>query len=597
MKNILISIFKRLKTYAMAHKVKSGVGAVILLIIINWGYGKIFSTSGETLYTTTMAIRGTIISSITGSGQVLASDQINIKPKASGDVVYVAYENGHEVWQGSLIAELDTTDAEKAVRDAERNLETAQLSLEKMLEPADTLSLIQSENALTNAKQAKTRAEDSLATAYDDAFTDISNTFIDLPPVINGIQDILYKNTNNAGQDNISYYSDIVKNYDPTVAIYRDSAARDYQTARATYDANFLKYKSTSRNADRATVETLLTETTAMARAMTQSAKSTSNFLSFVKDRLTEHNNSIPSQLLTNQTSIDSYIIKTNSTLASLTGGVNTLKNSKDTLENSDSTIAEKTESLAKLRAGADELDIRSAKISVAQREDALQDAKNNLAKYYVRAPFDGIITKITVKRGDSVGSGTSIATLVTNQKLAVISLNEVDVSKVKLGDKATITFDAIDGLTITGQVVEIDTIGTESQGVVTYDVKLSFDTQDSRIKAGMSMSAAIITAMKPDVIVVPNSAVKSKNGTYYVEVFDKAMTSAASKTLPQQIPVETGISNDTETEIISGIKEGDNIVTRTVSPSTTKTTTSTPSLFGAPSGNRTSNNAVRITR
>ncbi|MDO8493625.1 MAG: efflux RND transporter periplasmic adaptor subunit [bacterium] len=598
-------MLQKIKTYALLHKIQSGVALFFLAGASYWTYGKLTGTNSETLYTTAVAQKGTIVSSISGSGQVSASDQVDIKPKVSGDIAYVSLTNGQSVYRGSLIAQLDTKDAEKVVRDAETSLETAKLTLEKILKPADTLSLIQSENSLTNAKQAKTRAEDNLAVAYDDAFTSVSNAFIDLAPVITGIQDILYKNTNNAGQDNISYYTDLVKNYDTAVYIYRDSAAAGYQTARSAYDKTFLQYKTVNRDADKATIEKLLTDTSMMARAMTESVKNTSNFLSFVKDKLTERNNSVPTQLTSNQTSIDSYTSKTNSSLSNLTGNVSSLKNAKDTLVNSESTITERTESLAKLKAGSDELDIRSARISVQQKEDALQDAKDNLEKYYIRSPFDGTVTKISVKKGDSVGSGTAIATVVTKQKLAEISLNEVDVSKVKLGNKATVTFDAIEGLTITGQVVELDTIGTVSQGVVTYNIKISFDTQDDRVKAGMSMSVAIITGVKPDVIVVPNSAIKSRGELYYVEISDNRLPKGSSgqgtpsDTPPRQVTIEIGIANDTETEIISGIKEGDNVIIRTVAPSATPVSTQAPSIFGAAGGgNRNAGgNAVRIPR
>lgn len=598
------NMFQKIKIYAALHKIRSAVAIVIIATSAYWTYGKFTNTDGETLYTTAVAQKGTIISSVSGSGQVSASDQLDIKPKVSGDVTYVALTNGQTVLRGALIAQLDTTDAERAVRDAETNLESARLSLEKIEKPADTLSMIQSENALNNAMQAKVRAEDSLALSYDNAFTAISNAFIDLAPVITGIDDILYKNTNNAGQDNISYYTDIVKSYDSSVYTYRDSAALAYQTVRTAYDKNFLNYKSVTRYADRATIEALLSETAVMARAMTESAKSTSNFLSFVKDRLTDHDNTPPQTLTANQTSINSYTTTTNSVLADLTANFNNVKDAKDNLTNSIATINERKESLAKLRAGSDELDIRSAKISVKQRGDALQDAKDNLAKYYIRSPFDGTVTKISVKKGDSVGNGTAIATVVTKQKLAVISLNEIDVSKVQIGNKATITFDALPGLTISGQVVELDTIGTVSQGVVTYNVKISFDTQDDRVKAGMSMSAGIVTGVKPDIIIVPNSAVKSKEDLYYVEVFNRPMPKGAggqgypSATPPEQELVEIGISNDTETEIISGIREGENVVIRTVTPSVkTSAATQAPSIFGGTGGNNRSGGAIRIPR
>jgi HlyD family secretion protein len=216
-----------------------------------------------------------------------------------------------------------------------------------------------------------------------------------------------------------------------------------------------------------------------------------------------------------------------------------------------------------------------------------------------VPAPFSGTIASVPVQKGDNVSSGTTVATIITSQQVATISLNEVDIAKIQLGQKATLTFDAVADLKITGKVAQIDSIGTVSQGVVNYNVKISFDTTDERIKPGMSVSAAIITNIKQDVLIAPNSAVKNQNGSAYVEMFDNALPAplagvqgSPSATPPRQQDVTVGISNDTSTEIISGIKEGDEIVTKTILPTTT--TMTAPSIFGSAT-NRSGANATRI--
>ena len=116
------------------------------------------------------------------------------------------------------------------------------------------------------------------------------------------------------------------------------------------------------------------------------------------------------------------------------------------------------------------------------------------------------------VEVGEDASSGITMGTIITAQELATIVLNEVDVAKVKLGEKATLTFDAIPDLTIAGQVSEIDSVGTVSQGVVNYNVKISFATQDDRVKSGMSVDATIITDIAQNVVVVPNGAIKTAN-------------------------------------------------------------------------------------
>ena len=154
------------------------------------------------------------------------------------------------------------------------------------------------------------------------------------------------------------------------------------------------------------------------------------------------------------------------------------------------------------------------------------------------------------------------MATLVTKQKIAEISLNEVDVVKVLAGQKAVLTFDAIPNLTITGEVAEIDGIGAASQGVVTYTAKISFISDTLGIKPGMSVSVEIVTLEKLSVLLLPSSAVKERGLISYVEVVDEKIAGQISsanigavllKNPPRQQTVEMGDSNDEFIELLSG--------------------------------------------
>lgn len=234
------------------------------------------------------------------------------------------------------------------------------------------------------------------------------------------------------------------------------------------------------------------------------------------------------------------------------------------------------------------------------QREDALGDARKNLTKYTIRAPFAGVIASVNLKQHDTTGSGVA-ATVITHQRIVELSLNEVDIAKVHTGDKATLTFDALENLSLTGKVSEVGTLGTVSQGVVSYPVKIAFDTQDSRVRPGMTVNASIITNIKNDVIGVPGSAVKTNNGSSYVLGFNPPLEAEKGATVtaasePIQIPVVIGISDDTTTEIVSGLEEGTQIVTRALT-TTTQSQTSAPSATSLLGGNRATGGAVRFTR
>jgi len=566
-------------------KRKFTAGIVLLLVAGGgyWGYTKIFSNDGAVRYVTAQVQNGTLIVSISGSGQVSASNQVDVKPKASGEITAVYVKLGQEVGAGAILAAIDATDAQRAVRDAETSLETAKLELDQMLELPDELTLLQAENSLDQAKKSKQKAEDNIVKAYEDGFNTVSNAFLDLPGLMAGIDNIFFDEGDfERSQWNIDWYLNQVSldNRDKANR-YRDDVTAAYNKARLAYTKNFDNYKAASRTSDNQTIEALISETYETTKLIAEMIKVANNYLDFVQDDMEHYDRPIPSLVSTHQSSIDSYTGTTNSNLSSLLSIRNTIKDSREAVADADTTIKERELSLAKTKEGPDDLDIRAKKITIQQREDALTTAKQALADHYVRAPFAGVIAKVSAKKGDTTSAGTAIATLVTKQKIAEVSLNEVDVAQVKAGQKVTLTFDAVPDLTITGQVAEVDAVGTVSQGVVTYTVKIGFDTQDDRVKTAMSVSAAIVTEAKPNVLLVPNSAVKSQGGMSYVELPNEADISVATANVSGAVfrnptrrqPVEIGAANDEFTEIISGLNEGDLIVTRTIQPTSAQTT------------------------
>lgn len=519
---------------------------VFILIIIAfliagyYGYKTFFGNKSAVRYITAVAEKQTLIISVSGSGQVSASNQVDIRPKVSGDIVYVEIKNGQEVWTGSLIAQIDARDAEKQVRDTDANLQNAQISLEKL-------------------KQSSA----DLAKITEDSFNSVSNAFLDLPIIISDAEVIIQGSAiNPSNQSNAGFYKDFVSANDAAnrdkISFIVSAAQNDYADARAKYDETFLIYKDTNRHSD-SRINVLLDKTAELNKSLAQALKSEKNILDFISDYASTNSKSLPSLAGSYQTMLRTDIGKVNGFISELINVQNDLKNAP--------------------------LDIKSQELVLKQKENALLDAKEKLSDYYIRAPFGGIIAQLQLKKGDSVSPSTILGTLITKQKLAEISLNEVDVAKIKIGQKATLTFDAIPGLTITGQVAEIDAIGTVSQGVVTYKVKIVFDTQDERIKTAMSVSAAIITEAKSDALLVPNSAIKSQGNSQYVEIIEgedlntvrgaNASASTVLKNSPHQQKVEIGLSNDEFTEIVGGLNEKDIVVARTIQASSAPIQTS----------------------
>ncbi|MEI8130007.1 MAG: efflux RND transporter periplasmic adaptor subunit [bacterium] len=574
----------QVRTYISSHKKTSIAITVAVLLVGYYAYSKITSTAGQTTYVLGSVETGTIVASITGSGQVSASRQLDLKPQASGTVTYVPKKAGQSVSEGDLIVALDATDATKAVRDAQANLDSAKIALAKVQQPTDSLTLLQAQNALDQATT-------SLKKAYNDGLTEVSSSFIDLPPAITGLDSALHATDANGAspvQSNSDYYQTVATSFelqaDAGKAVqFENDAEAKYLVAKKAYDRNFADYKNADRNSNTDTIVALINETYATSQTLADALKSYDNLVRYYQNTLTAQNRTPNPKSDTSLTTIDSLMSKINTHLSNLLSV-------KNTIDTNVTSIPEKQTSLKELQNGANPLDIQSAQLSVQKAQNALIDANATLANYSVRAPFSGTLAKVNVLPGDPASSGTAVATLIATDQVVDIPLNEVDVSKVKIGDKATLTFDAVDGLTLTGKVAAIDTVGTVTSGVVNYTVTISFDSTDPRVLPGMSTTASIITDVHPDVLTVPSSAVKTNNSGSYVLAFVPALTNTTpatgqtgvtSSTTPEQIPVTTGISDDTNTEIISGLTAGQQIVTRSIVATTTTTTSSAPSLLG----------------
>lgn len=225
------------------------------------------------------------------------------------------------------------------------------------------------------------------------------------------------------------------------------------------------------------------------------------------------------------------------------------------------------------------------------------QQAIQNADERTVTAPIDGYITTLSVNNGDQVsgsgssssasrstGTGTSGSSSVSSNApivitnlsnlQAIVTVAETDRPKVQTGQKVALTFDALPNLTITGKVAEIDAVGTSSSGVVSYNVTISFDVQNAELKPGMSAAASIVTQVESNVLLVPNAAVKSDtSGNSYVQVL------STPGGTPENVTVTVGPASDTQTEILSGLTEGQNVVTQTISSSSSSSTSSRSGL------------------
>ncbi len=543
---------------------------VIFLIIcgvLGWFLYSKFKTQNGTGYILTQVKKGEINISVSGSGFVVPKTEISLKPKASGDIVYIGVKDGQKVKRGDLILKLDTEDAEKNVRDAELALENAKLSLEKLKKQYE------------EAKRA-----DSLNKYYEDGMSVISNFYNDYPSIFNGLEDILFgSDFVSSNQTNVEYYSD----YDNLkFKDYPDIAERLKNEIKNLYPQAFADFNLAKRGGGEERKKAIneaynlilkISELNKMARDLVLNLQNNlilENSIHKYKNIIDSHANSLNSYYGT----LDSY-------LKNVLAIINNINSYNDNLSSYP-------------------LDIKNQELNVLQKQNALQDAKDKLNDYYLRAPFDGTIANFDLNIGDSVSASTEVAKLITENKIAEISLNELDTANISLGQKAKLTFDAFPGLEIWGEVSEISPVGEESNGVVSYTIKINFEDKENKIKPNMSVTAEIIINSKKDVLVLPASAIKTEvKQSYVLKIEDKSVLGGINfnnksnntrvsslKTQPVKVNIETGISNNELVEIKNGLNEGDIIVVREITQTTNKTIQSSsqsPAVFrfGAPAG------------
>lgn len=202
-----------------------------------------------------------------------------------------------------------------------------------------------------------------------------------------------------------------------------------------------------------------------------------------------------------------------------------------------------------------------------------------------ILAPAAGKITSLNLTPGlaitssansssssSSSSSSNSLGTITMEggQLQVKVNLSEIDSTSVDPGQKATITLDAFPDKTFTGHVLSIDTAGVVSSGVTTYPATISLETTTAHIYPNMAANAKIITSVKDNVLLVPSVAVQSLGGQTTVRILKNGKV--------QVVQVEAGDSNDTQTEITSGVAEGDEVVTGVIN---TGTSSQSSSPFG----------------
>ena len=214
---------------------------------------------------------------------------------------------------------------------------------------------------------------------------------------------------------------------------------------------------------------------------------------------------------------------------------------------------------------------IQSASESLRSAEISMQNQQDNMSNYTITSPISGTIIEKDAKQGDALTSGSTLCVIYDLSYLEmVINVDELQIGALSVGQKVQITADAVADKTYVGTVTRVSMKGSSSGCSTTYPITIRIDDTDG-LRPGMNANAEIVVAEANNALVVPNAAV-IRGG--YVLVSKKS-PSAANAVEDMDAPegyvyvkVETGVSDDSYTEIKSGLKEDDTVAYDTSSVS-----------------------------
>ncbi len=230
-------------------------------------------------------------------------------------------------------------------------------------------------------------------------------------------------------------------------------------------------------------------------------------------------------------------------------------------LKAAEAQIAQARANLERLKQTPTPEDLAIAQSQVDSARVAVEQAKRRLDAATLRAPFDGIVEKVSVEAGQLVAAGAPAVVIADTSAFHImVSVDEMDVALVREGQVARISLDAIPDTPIQGHVERIGLAGSQVTGVVTYDVRIAVDPTDAPLRTGMSATIDIVVAEKSDTLVLPNRAIRTdeKTGQRYVQVLRNGQV--------ERVYIKPGIRDERYTEILEGPAEGETVVITTVS-------------------------------
>ena len=510
-------------TFRRLIRSKTALGIIAAAVVIGGGY--YLTHRGGTTYQFITVTRGSITETVSVTGNTTPTKIVSLGFQNSGTIASVSYNLGDTVAAGSVIARLNTASLSAALQQAQANVDAQQAQLAGLQTGAQPQDIAASQAAVQLAQQ-------NLANLYA------------------GISDSTtagYAKANDAIRTQLSTFFSNPESSQPQLA-YQTSNSQASVTAvnlRVAASAELNAWQQEQSQISPASTPATLTA------ALTKDLA----HLSAIQNLLNTVSTTLDSNVSLNATTLAQDKSNVSTGLTEVNAAISALNTISQNVASQQSTVAQAQAQLALKQAGSTPQAIAAQQAQVEQAQAGVASAEANLSGSEIIAPISGVVTQQDAKVGQSASPGTPLVSIISNSGFEVdAGVSETDVGKVTVGDSVTMTLDAFQGETFTGSVFYIAPAQTDTQGVISYLIKIAFTKADPRLKSGLTANIDIQTKRDDNVLILPQYAIQQSDSGTFVET----LVNGAATTTPVTLGIQDQKGN---VEVLSGVTEGEQVI------------------------------------
>jgi len=467
------------------------IGTVVLILLGVGGYFLFFNHSPKYQFVTVQ--RGSIIESVSITGNTTPSQNVSLAFGSSGIISHTYSSLGKQVQVGQVLAELNMNDLLAGLHQAQANVDGQQAKLQALksgTQPADA-----SGTFIIAMRDAYLQTESAVLRYADTLFTD-------------GVS------------------------VNPTIKIRTQSQDEKHtiETERLIVGEKLKKWKDVLANLNASSDNKTINDTALTGRDTIILISNFLDYLGTIAGNLNPNN----SGLLQEEIDTDRATINTAAQMVSSGGEAE--QSAYDTWTSAPQNI------------DAQEAAVEAAQASVESAQAKIENAQ-------IIAPISGTVTQFDAKVGQLASPSMPLVSIMSDTGYEVdAGVSETDIGKILINNTVNMTLDAFPNETFGGLVFYIAPAETNTQGVINYQVKISFDKPDQRLKSGLTANIDIQTKHKDGVLVLPQYAILQNDAGTFVETLENNKI--------KENPVTLGIADQKgNVEIISGVTEGEQVL------------------------------------